>query len=197
MVTATQLHSRRAFTLVEIIVSMVLTGILFTGIMVTSTITMQRISSNLRMENNERQMDRAQIEISFFMTRAGEWAVFENKNSATGNNPSEAADGSGDYLECWLQEDPLEPMIIRKVAFDFSPVSGGGAPYKLTITVTTDDGVATQNKTYTYSHSLRRPAGRSGFFSRTDDGFLQYAWDLDSGFGIESFSNMAIPRTSL
>jgi prepilin-type N-terminal cleavage/methylation domain-containing protein len=197
MVKNTHLASTRAFTLVEIIVSMVLMGILFTGILVTSTITLQRISSNLRLESQERQMDRAQMEIGYFISRAGQWSIYANSSAASAANPQESTNGIGDYLECWLQDDPLEPTTIDKVAFSMASVSGGGAPYKLTITTTSGDGASAVSKTYTYTHSLIKPAGRTGFFKRNDDGFLEYSWDLDSGYGIESFSNMAMPRTSL
>lgn len=200
MVRGRSLNLTGGFTLIEVIVSMVLSGVIFTGIMATSTITMERISNSLRVENEERQMDRAQMEISFFLSRAAEYRVFSDRDAAGAVVPTES--GEGNYLECWPQSDPLEPMDIEKVVFSLDRVSGVS---KFVIEVTKTSG---EVKSYTYSYNISpvmTPAldGTLGLsklpflFRKRDDGFLEYQWKLDSGYGIESFSNMAIPRASL
>lgn len=191
MVNRKATSPRSGFTLVEVIVSMILSGIIFTGIMATSTITLGRIATNLRVENDERQMDRAQLEISYFLSRAGEYRIYPNRVAAGGSG---GESDLGDYMECWLQEDPLETLPITKVAFSFEPESGTTGPFKLTVSVTDKAGAA---KTYTYSYGLQRPSTGGKFFSRASNGFVHYSWVLDSGYGRESFSNMAIPRASL
>lgn len=187
---------RGGFTLIEAIVSMILTGIIFTGIMATSTITMERISRSLRNENEERQMDRAQLEISYFLSRAAEYRIFSDQAAARAATPTESE--SGNYLEIRPQVDPLEPLDIEKVSFSFDEVGGGENP-SFGVEVTRSGGGATF---YTYSHNIKavRRDGSGAdarIFWRRDDGFIEYQWQLDSGYGIESFSNMAIPRASL
>jgi hypothetical protein len=175
---------------------MVLSGIIFTGIMATSTITMERISNNLRVENEERQMDRAQLEISYFLSRAAEYRLFSNRAAAGGANATES--DSGNYLECRPQVDPLEPIDIEKVVFSLDEVSPGEKP-RFSVEVTKIGGVVTS---YTYSQNILAVmtgagGGAATLFRRRPDGFVEYQWQLDSGYGIESFSNMAIPRASL
>lgn len=196
MVKRATRKSRGGFTLIEVIVSMVLTGIIFTGIMATSTITMERISNNLRVENEERQMDRAQLEISYFLSRAAEYSIFTDRAAAALAERVETE--TGDYLEIIPQVDPLEPLGIEKVVFSLVDVGGEENP-KFTVEITKAGGGVSS---YTYSQNIqavrRENAGAMArIFRLRPDGFVEYQWKLDSGYGIESFSNMAIPRASL
>lgn len=196
MVTRPPRNFQSGFTLIEVIVSTILTGIIFTGIMATSTITMERISNNLRVENEERQMDRAQLEISYFLSRAADYRIFTDEAAARAATPEES--DQGDLLEIFPQFDPLEPLNIEKVTFSLVPTTSKENPKFMVEITKTGGGVSS----YTYSHNLKavhrvQPGDVPRIFWRRPDGFVEYQWQLDSGYGIESFSNMAIPRASL
>ncbi len=191
MVNNTSFFRHGGFTLVEAMVAMVLSGVIFTGIMITSTITMERITSSMRTENEERQMDRFQLEVAYFLSRAYQYQIYQSKSQKdSGLSPATA----GNYLECTPQDDPLEPTDIQKIAFYLSPSdpSSSGGNQSLAVEVTLPTGT----KTYTYSYNIQLPAG-GALFRRDDNGWITYSWELDSGYGIESFSNRAIPRASL
>jgi hypothetical protein len=181
--------SSKALTFVEVIVTSVLMGIIFTGIMATMAITMKRISTTAQKENDEKQMDRFQVEMSHFIARSSEVTI----RNASGDSAD-----YGNTLICQLQPDPLEPTQITELEFTFLPnVTGDNSSLQVKVTAS---GQATP-MTYTYSSRLESPDPWSdappSMFRRLPNGFIEYQWKLDSGFGSESFSNMAVPRTSL
>jgi hypothetical protein len=183
-------NSRKALTFVEIIVTSMLMGIIFTGIMATMTITMKRISSTAQKENDEKQLDRFQVEVSHFVSRSADVQIK--------NDSGEDAD-SGNTLVCILQPDPLEPTPISQMKFVFQPSTAKRCSLRVEVTESNTLGgtaaPSTPSLVYTYSNRLN-PISQP-MFKRLPNGFIEYRWELDSGFGSESFNNIAVPRTSL
>jgi hypothetical protein len=131
-------------------------------------------------------MDRFQVEASHFVSRSADVQIVD----ADGNDAD-----SGNILLCLLQPDPLEPTSISQMKFVFEPSPTGKSRLYVEVTESTEDGATSVPIVYTYSSRLGSQS--EPMFTRMPNGFIEYRWKLDSGFGIESFNNIAVPRTSL
>lgn len=177
--------SESAMTIVEVIVTSVLLGVVFTGMMATTTMTMKRVAGAAQKENDEKQLDRFQVEMTYFLSRSSKVEI---------QDASGAPAQEGNALVCTLQYDPLEqtPITSVKFALTDSPHEAG----KKTLSVTVITGQTNAAPAYTYSKDLES-LGSQSMFRWNDKGFVEYRWNLDSGYGIESFNNMAAPPASL
>lgn len=171
-------------TIVEVIVTSVLLGVVFTGMMGTMTMTMKRMTTTAQKENDEKQMDRFQVEMTYFLSRASKIEIQDSEG-----NPTQ----SGNILVCTLQYDPLEPSPIKSVKFSLVNSPHNSAKRSLTSTVTTD---LPEALLYTYSSDLESPSSNP-MFRWNSRGFIEYQWNLDSGYGTESFNNIAAAAPSL
>jgi len=181
-----------AMTIVEVVVTSVLMGVVFTGMVATSTMTMKRISTTAQKENDEKQMDRFQVEFAYYVTRSSSVEIFDS-SSNDNSSPSPA----GNRVVCVLQADPLEPSDVISVEFiqRSSPRTDGEKPMReLRVQITTASGLLPP---YTYTTELEKLPDGVYMFRWTDKGYIEYRWDLDSGYGIESFSGMVAPPVSL
>lgn len=177
-------HKCRAMTIVEVIVTSVLMGVVFTGMLATMTMTMKRMTSTAQKENDEKQMDRFQVEMAYFISRSSK---VEIQDSA--GNPAQ----EGNILVCTLQYDPLELTSIQSIRFSLGASPHNVARRSLTSTIET---ASDETLSYTYSGDLESN-GSSPMFTWNSSGFVEYRWSLDSGYGTESFNNMAAPPSSL
>lgn len=187
MVTTGKLSSCRvAMTIVEVVVTSVLLGVIFTGMMATTTMTMRRITTSAQKENDEKQLDRFQVEMTHFVSRSSKVEILDANNSPA---------AEGNTLVCTLQPDPIEKTPITLVVFKLKNSEHNPAKKTLSTKIKVEEENSTYFE-YTYSTVLEPPPDGS-MFKWNNGGFVEYRWNLDSGQGVESFNNMVAPPSSL